>query len=1650
MRISIKPRLVATVVLLAIVTLGGKLGVVHAQQVGAYMYQASSGSTASVKLVTSSGQTQTITIPNQTPPSILQEIDFPATPAAINSGCFGVQCYFADDAMIGNFVTSGSGNLPFVWSPESADAIWGPTIYPADYMDWISMNYYIWLSEMSYYGLSEIYDSSSMVNTISTEDAVIDTIAKTGKFTIQIGTISPLTSQIFPQNMSAPATNCVALSGSGSTKIVFERSVDWYSSVSDFLVQALAFRNQLLVQSPYSNNPNGYSFYADLKKQATNPYDLTSGAAVSSCGGGASEYRYIVPAPIVTGVMKDASGVLEPGIDNNTVNEIYGSGFSPYGQNTIQLLSATTSQPLYYLEIPTGTGNSPFNDTSHLYTNFVQKDVMAVVPDGSYLLRVAALNSVWSNTVPVIVASTPKPPKNLVVMANKKGEAELSWTEGSPRGNIYEYIVEKSPQNGVFTQVDSVSVTSDITIPNDQINDEDTELSPAKTFTYRVKAKYRTDLNGNPVSDSDYTNTASITTLPKTESPILTASVGPNSSLVLSWLDLDSGDVVGYSIQDHNNNVEIDAGLDNTHTVSGLTSGTQYCYSIISIVNKNNESDPSDIACATADANAQDVPIDSTDPISSISGSDNVSVPITDSNVSSVDLVVNGKTIGTDTSAPYNFSFDSTQFPSGPGQMFTVVHYPSQPPVSSTPKPITINNTPTITSATVNPSSPNFKVVGSGYSSTGNSVGLSTSSVSTPTYIVANLSSNGNTMPFQAPSTVYDGVYKVSVKSSVSNWVNTASTVTVSGNGSVPTTPSTTTPPVIPPTPSGSLPTSVAGVARSSITATASVKSSYYKPVGGCNAGDVETTDPNSYNTIWCQHTVTTYTCPATYVVSGSTCNPSPAYTCPTGYTASGSTCNPNLTPIKFKVTAGSGLNSGTTNISWVSPTYAPVDANTYSTKIYIERATVLSGPWTEVAVNPTIYAKDHTDTAIIPATTVYYRMRAWFANGGYGPYTNVLSITTPNAPATPILSVSIVSSSSASIDLTWTGGTDQFYIYKSPSSDPIGKSTAKTYRVDGLAYNTNYCFAVAAYNNDLYKSPGSNIVCITTPQLPAPVLSSVSNGTASKNAFGKIVVTPVQGSIYFSGSAPSDISSTIQITSMSVERSLSATSGFVEIAVDNNSDISTASWKYVDSTVSAATVYYYRARYMYSDGTYGAYSNIMSVTSAKPTIPSLKVSSKHETSLDLSWKKDTDRGLSSFDLTYSPDIAPIATLQPTDLDYTVSNLVPNTQYCFVLKATFTTYAYASSPVVCATTSKSVALSGLSAKASGQTISLVWKSGTMVSIERSISKTEGFIKLTTSTSTTYTDDSGLAPATTYYYRLRKVYSDNSYGIYSSVVSAKTATVAVTPNVMSKDAAVQSKTDTTTAGKTSDATTPTNTTTVTPTNTTQPTTTTTVTPSSTSVTPTTSTSCPSGYVKYNSVCKNLTSTIPLVIKYTCPTGYALNQTTKMCDLPTVATTTDTIVPPTTATINTDQIVPAQTNAASTQAPIPATVTYNCSSGYVLNGSQCTLTTTIPATAKTSCPTGYVKLNNTCKNLKGTIDLITTYTCTSGYTLNSDGTTCTSSSVTVPATATYSCSTGSILDNATKTCNQSTSAAFATSTTTASVFDSLVGWFAGWFR
>ncbi len=1253
-------------------------------------------------------------------------------------------------------------------------------------------------------------------------------------------------------------------------------------------------------------------------------------------------------------------------------------------------------------------------------------------------------------------------PTSLVATANNHAETELSWVDNSSTATGY--VVERATSGGSF-------VASNTILPANTTTFINSNLPPETAYQYRVRAV----LPGGTYSV--YSNTASITTLPPLPTPALTVTKVSNTNIALNWsitssaywTAYSSAEIVGYKVWRRigptgvwTQIATVNGGQTITYNDTSPVSGGLNYYEVDAYDDTSVSGLSDDWYGSYADITPPAVPVLSLEPFfiyPTVTG-----LPITPmvrvvwtastddndnrgdgtfiawsynlfryQNGSKLTLPNSFLSFGTDSNGQmdYNNGLESSslELQIGSTYCYTASAYdinillahnnnnynPQNTSSESSQTCITIPNppsgasAPTIQSVTPSTSGSNtFNVSGSGLSSSGNSViltptsptsmvqsstlqansssafdvlinffkniipvshGQTSTNASYGSYTVSNLSSpDGSSLTFTVPSSVPNGTYTVSLLNADALEINTTNIITVSGNNSASTggtgsgttcqTGYTLSGTTCVPIATGSLPTSVAGTSRSSISATSNTTYTYTEisgnfQISSCVSPGVVVADPNIAGKDWCQFPNVSYSCPAGYVVSGTTCNPSPAYSCPSGYILNSSTCIPNLTPQSFAVTLGTGTNTGYINVTWTNPTYALTAKNVYieSTNdgsTYIVAAT---GPATWVSYS----------TLFGPNTAMGYRIRILYTNGAYGPYTSSLFARTPSLPPAPVLTATTSSATPSSVILTWTGSSDQFYVYSASSSNPIASTLSKTYTVNNLAYSTNYCFAVAVYDNSQYKSSASNIVCVTTPTFPSPIFSSAVNSITKKNSLGQNVVTPIQGSIFLKGSTPAGLSTAVTITGISIERSTNVTSGFSEIVLDKNTDITSSSWSFTDTTVSASSSLNYRVRYLLSDGSYGQYSSVLSVTSATPVAPALTIPTKAETSLGLSWTINTkDNGNPSYSVISSTGSTHLVTLASTTLKYTVSNLIPSTQYCYTVNLVYNPANTTPSTQVCATTAKSTAPGSLAAKVSGQQINLSWSATGLTgntSVERSISKTTGFIQIGTASSTSYIDNAGLAPSTIYYYRVRKMYNDGSFGIYSSVVNAKTA-AASTKAVMNTNSTSNITTDTSSI------------TTTTPVNTYSA-----VTPSATTtpVAPISPTKLTPAQILQNTL-----------------NGNKANTNQSNINTPTT---------PSSATTTKSSIITPTAVIQQSANPVPATVTY-------------------------TCETGYTKVNQKCIRV--------------------------SPPSVVQPTASYSCPIGSVLDNSNKTCIQSTSAAFATSTTTASVFDSLVGWFTDLFK
>ena len=266
--------------------------------------------------------------------------------------------------------------------------------------------------------------------------------------------------------------------------------------------------------------------------------------------------------------------------------------------------------------------------------------------------------------------------------------------------------------------------------------------------------------------------------------------------------------------------------------------------------------------------------------------------------------------------------------------------------------------------------------------------------------------------------------------------------------------------------------------------------------------------------------------------------------------------------------------------------------------------------------------------------------------------------------------------------------------------------------------------------------------------------------------------------------------------TSYIIERSLSATTGFAEIA-----KLGPDLGSYTDlSGLSATTIYYYRinARNSAGDSDFSNIANAQTLAAGTNPDPptNLIATAISNSQINLSWS-DNASNESGYVVQRSNSTATgfsnIATLGPNITSYIDSSgLSGSTTYYYRIYARNSignsAYSNTASAQTQSTGSVPVAPTSLSATAVSPTeINLSWTDNadneSSYEVERSSSATTGFTivgSLPVDT-TGFTDDSNLAESTTYYYR---IFAKNSLGnsAHSNTANAQTMTSGTLPEV----------------------------------------------------------------------------------------------------------------------------------------------------------------------------------------------------------------------------------------------------------------------------
>jgi Zn-dependent metalloprotease/transcriptional regulator CtsR len=481
-----------------------------------------------------------------------------------------------------------------------------------------------------------------------------------------------------------------------------------------------------------------------------------------------------------------------------------------------------------------------------------------------------------------------------------------------------------------------------------------------------------------------------------------------------------------------------------------------------------------------------------------------------------------------------------------------------------------------------------------------------------------------------------------------------------------------------------------------------------------------------------------------------------------------------------FRVRAYEGANdSAYSNAASATTTAAPAaPSNLSATPVTSSRIDLL---WTDNASNEQgfkverstdganfsqvallgVNATAWSNTGLATGGTYTYRVRSYNGPNDSAPSNTATAapLPAPNAPgnlvATPI--------SGSRIDLAWTDTSayeQGFKVERSTDGTTFTQiatvgANVTTYSSTSLASGTTYTFRVRAYDgpND---SAWSNTASATTSSAPA--------------APSNLAATPVSPSRI--DLAWTDNSATEQ--GFKVERS---TGGAWSVIATVGSNVTS----YANTSLISGTVYSYRVK-AYDGPNESAYSNIASATPLPPpAAPSGLLATPFSSSrIDLLWT-DNASNEQGFKVERSLDgvnFVLLAVIGANTTGYSATSLTAGTTYAFRVRAYEGPNESAPSNTAAATTlPPPAAPTGLTATAvSSSRIDLAWTDNATYEQGFKIERATGggaFTQIgTMGAGATAFSNIGLAPGTTYTYRVRAFDGSNNSG-YSNTASATT-------------------------------------------------------------------------------------------------------------------------------------------------------------------------------------------------------------------------------------------------------------------------------------
>ena len=404
-----------------------------------------------------------------------------------------------------------------------------------------------------------------------------------------------------------------------------------------------------------------------------------------------------------------------------------------------------------------------------------------------------------------------------------------------------------------------------------------------------------------------------------------------------------------------------------------------------------------------------------------------------------------------------------------------------------------------------------------------------------------------------------------------------------------------------------------------------------------------------------------------------------------------------------------------------------------------------------------TVTGTSYTNTSYIESgSTYYYKVRALDANGTAGAWSSIVSVTYKQTLSAPTVTGGNDAQGRPTLKWNAVTGAAKYEVYRARSKDgdyiKYSTVTGTSYTNTSYIENGNtYYYKVRALKSDGTAGAWSSVVSVTYKQtLPAP---TVTGGNDSQGR-------PTLKWNAVSGAAKYE-----------VYRARSKNGEYIKYSTVTGTSYTNTSY------IENGNTYYYKVRALDANGTAGAWSSVVSVT-YKQTLSAPAVTGGNDAQGRPTLKWNAVTGAAKYEVyrARSKDGTYTKYSTTTGTAYTNSSYLTSgaTYYYKVRALDANGNAGPYSAVVSVTCRLKLTAPSVTGGNDAQgRPTLKWNAvsgAAKYEVYRARSMNGDYVKYSTVTGTSYTNTSYLANGTTYYYKVRALGSDGSYGPYSTPVS----------------------------------------------------------------------------------------------------------------------------------------------------------------------------------------------------------------------------------------------------------------------------------------